>query len=179
MHTREESRLRMWIYYIVWRNTCIHLFIYKERTIQEERGNINLWRNAPAKCGLTMHAREECRLPLWGRALVLLRKKNKNKYFLAWANPPTLRSAWQLLISRYGYIRFAHVHERVWTESIFVYIMGNSKSNHLGVQGTLYPTWCSALTLNTFFAWALHSKAVRWYSPAQNRIIQKRAGFLR
>jgi len=42
----------------------------------------------------------------------------------------------QLLMNRYGYIRFAHVHERVSTKSLVVLIIGNSKSDHLGAQGT-------------------------------------------
>jgi len=47
--------------------------------------------------------------------------------------------ALQLPINRYGYIRFAHVHERVSTKSFVVLIKGNSKSNQLGVQGTFNP----------------------------------------
>jgi len=43
----------------------------------------------------------------------------------------------QLSMNRYGYICFAHVHERVSTKSFVVFIIGsNSKSNQLGVQGT-------------------------------------------
>ena len=37
---------------------------------------------------------------------------------------------------RYGYIRFAQVPERVSTTSYVVLIVGNSKSNHSGAQGT-------------------------------------------
>jgi len=50
-----------------------------------------------------------------------------------------VKGALQLLINRYGQIHFAHVHERVSTKSFVVLIIGNSKSNHLGVQGTLNP----------------------------------------
>jgi len=35
-----------------------------------------------------------------------------------------------------GNIRFAHVHERVSTQSSVVLIIGNLKSNHLGARGT-------------------------------------------
>jgi len=44
--------------------------------------------------------------------------------------------ALQLLINRHGKIRFAQVHERVSTQSFVVLSIGNSKSNHLGAQGT-------------------------------------------
>ena len=47
-----------------------------------------------------------------------------------------VKGALQLLINRYGLIRFAHVHQRVSTKSFVVLIRGNSNSNHLGVQGT-------------------------------------------
>ena len=47
-----------------------------------------------------------------------------------------LKGALQLLINRYGQIRFPHVHERVSTKSFVVLIIGNSESNHLGAQGT-------------------------------------------
>jgi len=47
-----------------------------------------------------------------------------------------LKGALQLLINRYGYIRFAQVPERVSTKSFVVLIIGNSKSFHLGTQGT-------------------------------------------
>jgi len=36
-----------------------------------------------------------------------------------------------------GKIRFAQVPERVSTKSFVVLVIGNSKSNHLGAQGTL------------------------------------------
>jgi len=49
---------------------------------------------------------------------------------------PALKDALQLLISRYGETCFAHVHERVSTESFVVLILGNSESNHLNAQGT-------------------------------------------
>ena len=39
-------------------------------------------------------------------------------------------------MNRYGQIRLAHVHERVLTTSFVVLIVGNSKSFHLGAQGT-------------------------------------------
>jgi len=55
--------------------------------------------------------------------------KYKYKYKLV------VKGALQLLINRYGYIRFAHVHERVSTKSFVVLIIGNSESNHLGAQG--------------------------------------------
>jgi len=42
-------------------------------------------------------------------------------------------------MNRYGQIRFAHVHERVWTKSFVVLIMRNSKLFHLGAQGTFNP----------------------------------------
>ena len=47
-----------------------------------------------------------------------------------------LKGALQLLRNRYGSIRFAQVPERVSTKSFVVLIIGNSKSNHLGAQGT-------------------------------------------
>jgi len=40
-------------------------------------------------------------------------------------------------MNRYGYIRFAQVPERVLSTSFVVLIIGNSRSNHLGAQGTL------------------------------------------
>jgi len=43
----------------------------------------------------------------------------------------------QLILNRYGKIRFAQVPERVVTKSFVVLITGNSKSNHLNAQGTL------------------------------------------
>jgi len=46
------------------------------------------------------------------------------------------KGALQLLINRYGYIRFTQVPERVSTKSFVVLIIGNSKSNHFGAQGT-------------------------------------------
>jgi len=46
------------------------------------------------------------------------------------------KSALQLLMNRYGSIRFAQVRERVSTKSFVVLIIGNSKSFHLGAQGT-------------------------------------------
>jgi len=39
-----------------------------------------------------------------------------------------VKGALQLLINRYGQIRFAHVHERVSTKSFVVLIRDNSKS---------------------------------------------------
>jgi len=48
----------------------------------------------------------------------------------------TLKGALQQLINSYGYIRSAHVHERASTKSFVVLIIGNSKSNHFGAQGT-------------------------------------------
>ena len=54
----------------------------------------------------------------------------------------TLKCALQLLINRYGYIPFAHVPERVSTKSFVVLIIGNSKSFHLGAQGTFNPDPC-------------------------------------
>ena len=42
--------------------------------------------------------------------------------------PPRDKGALQLLINRYGYIRFAEVPERVSTKSFVVLIIGNSKS---------------------------------------------------
>jgi len=47
-----------------------------------------------------------------------------------------VKGALQLLMNRYGEIRFAHVHERVLAKSFVVLIIGNSKSNQLGAQGT-------------------------------------------
>ena len=41
-----------------------------------------------------------------------------------------LKGALQLLINRYGCIRFAEVPERVSTKSVIVLIIENSKSNH-------------------------------------------------
>ena len=46
----------------------------------------------------------------------------------------------QLPMNRYGYIRFARVPERVSPKTFVVLIVGNSKSNHLGAQGTFKPT---------------------------------------
>ena len=57
-----------------------------------------------------------------------------------------LKGALQLLINRYGSIRFAHVHERVSTKSFVVLIIGNPKSFHLGAQGTFNPTLTSTQT---------------------------------
>jgi len=39
-------------------------------------------------------------------------------------------------MNRYAKIRVAHAHERVSTQSFVILILGNSKSNHLGPQGT-------------------------------------------
>jgi len=50
-------------------------------------------------------------------------------------------------MNRYGYIRVAHIHERVSTRSFVVLIRGNSKSNHLGAQGTFSPN-----PLSSFFS---------------------------
>ena len=47
-----------------------------------------------------------------------------------------VKGALQLLINRYGSIRLAHVLERVTTKSFVVLMIGNSKSFHLGAQGT-------------------------------------------
>jgi len=47
-----------------------------------------------------------------------------------------VEGALQLLMSRYGSIRFAQVPERVLTKGFVILIMGNSKMNHLGAQGT-------------------------------------------
>ena len=46
------------------------------------------------------------------------------------------KGALQLLINRYGSLRFAQVPERVSTTSFVVLIIGNSKSFHLGAQST-------------------------------------------
>jgi len=46
------------------------------------------------------------------------------------------KGALQLRGERYRQIRFAQVPERVSTKSFVVLIIGNSKSNHLGAQGT-------------------------------------------
>ena len=46
-----------------------------------------------------------------------------------------LKGALQLLINRYGSIRFAHVHERVSTKSFVVLIRGNSNSKSLKRAG--------------------------------------------
>jgi len=45
-------------------------------------------------------------------------------------------------MNRYGWIRFAQVPERVSTKSFVVLILGNSKSFHLGAQGTFNPQNC-------------------------------------
>jgi len=42
-------------------------------------------------------------------------------------------------MNRDGYIHFAHVPERVSTKSCIVLMIGNSKLNHVGAQGTLTP----------------------------------------
>ena len=49
------------------------------------------------------------------------------------------KGALQLLMNRYGLIRFAQVPERVLTKSFVVLIIGNSKSFHLGAQSTFNP----------------------------------------
>jgi len=49
--------------------------------------------------------------------------------------PAHIKGALQLLCKRYRYIRFAHVHERVSTESFGSLVRGNLKSNHVGAQG--------------------------------------------
>jgi len=46
--------------------------------------------------------------------------------------------ALQLLMNRYGWIRFVHVHERVSTKSFVVLIIGNSKSGR---------SWASTLRI--------------------------------
>jgi len=49
-----------------------------------------------------------------------------------------VKGALQLLMNRYGSIRFAQVPEQVsTTKSFVVLIIGNSKSNHFGAQGIL------------------------------------------
>jgi len=48
----------------------------------------------------------------------------------------SLKRALELLVNRYGSIRFAQVPERVSTQSFVVLIIGNLKSNHLGAEGT-------------------------------------------
>jgi len=47
-----------------------------------------------------------------------------------------LKGALQLIIDRYGQIRIAEVPERILTKGVDVLIIGHSKSNHLGAQGT-------------------------------------------
>ena len=44
-------------------------------------------------------------------------------------------------MNRYEKIHFAQVPERVSTTSVVVLIIGNSKSNHVGAQGTFNPNW--------------------------------------
>jgi len=51
-------------------------------------------------------------------------------------NRPLFKGALQLLMNRYDKVGFAQVPERVSTKRIVVLIIGNSKSNHLGAQGT-------------------------------------------
>jgi len=48
-----------------------------------------------------------------------------------------VEGALQLLMNRYGLTRFAQVPERASTKGFVVLIIGNSKSNHFGAQGTL------------------------------------------
>jgi len=60
---------------------------------------------------------------------------NKMLYFIL-RSAYLIKGALQLLMNRCGYIRFAHVHKRVSTNSFVVLIIGNSKSNHLGAQDT-------------------------------------------
>jgi len=55
-----------------------------------------------------------------------------------------IKSALQLLINRYGSIRFAHVRERVSTKSFVVLIRGILKLDRLGVQSTFNPSWLSS-----------------------------------
>jgi len=50
-----------------------------------------------------------------------------------------VEGALQLLTNSYGWIHFTQVPERVSTKSFVVLIIGNSKWNHLGAQGTLNP----------------------------------------
>ena len=79
-----------------------------------------------------------------------------------------LKGALQLRINRYGEIRFAQVPERVLTKSFVVLIIGNSRSNHLGVQGTFkrlflwhsHKEGCSCevvCRLSSFFVRAVHA----------------------
>jgi len=49
-----------------------------------------------------------------------------------------LKGALQILINRYGKIRFAQVPERASAKSFVGLIAENSKSNHVGAQGTLH-----------------------------------------
>ena len=59
-----------------------------------------------------------------------------------------LKGALQLLINRYGSIRFAQIPERVSTTSFVVLTIGNSRSNHFGAQGTLKTTiWHHCIAL--------------------------------
>ena len=54
-------------------------------------------------------------------------------------------------MNRHGYIRFAQVPERVSTKSFVVLIIGNSKSFHLGAQGTFKGALSNWVILETFF----------------------------
>ena len=47
--------------------------------------------------------------------------------------------ALRILMNRYGSIRLARVPERVSTTSLVILSIGNSKSFHLGAQGTFDP----------------------------------------
>jgi len=68
---------------------------------------------------------------VWFRAVVGVTRQ------LSWLTRVRVTGALQLLMNRYGEIRFAQVPERVSTKSFVVLIIGNSKSFHLGAQGTL------------------------------------------
>jgi len=54
-----------------------------------------------------------------------------------------LEGALQLRMNRCGYTRFAQVPEQVSTKNFVVLIIENSKSNHLGAQGTFKKVPCA------------------------------------
>jgi len=70
-----------------------------------------------------------------------------------------MKGALQLLINRYGYILFAHVHAGVSNASFVVLIIENSKLKYLGAHGTVksrsssypHPVWFQGLPGNVDF----------------------------
>jgi len=71
-----------------------------------------------------------------------------------------------VLMNRYGYIRFAQVPEQVSNKGLVILIIGNSKSNHLGAQGTFKLLTYHHPPLAGTCLWPLHDIAMTnivWY----------------